>query len=215
MKYRLLVAMAFCLISLSLFSGCTQWERSVTPRTAIEQLLISTAADRAVNLDRLQLDGKKVFIDTQYVESYDEKYVISNFRNAVAKRATLVEKAEDAEVILEPRVGALAINQSEFLIGFPSITLPVPVNGEAAPLKTPELPFFKILKNRGRAKFTFFSLEKESRQLLGSSGPHYGKAYWNDYILFFIPFSQNNVFGDKADRETAKREAEKHNRMAE
>ena len=49
-------------------SGCMSSKISSPEQTAVEQLLLSTAADRAVaGLDFDAYDGKQVFLDTQYL----------------------------------------------------------------------------------------------------------------------------------------------------
>jgi hypothetical protein len=186
-----IIALAATSIALS---ACTTWDRTTTPRTAIEQMLISTSADRAIDLDPLKLDGKKVFFDCSFIASYDREYVVGNFRDAIAQRATLVEKAEDAQIIVEGRVGALAVNRYEFLLGMPPIPLPIPVGEGTTPIQTPEIPFYKVVRNKGQAKFSLFAVDRETREFVGATGPRYGSSYWNDYIIFFIPFSLNDVF---------------------
>ena len=49
-------------------SGCSTVKESTPPRTATEELLLSTATDRAIEPARFPwLDGKKVFVEDKYL----------------------------------------------------------------------------------------------------------------------------------------------------
>src|ERR1035441_4077829 len=66
--------------------GCTQTILTAPQRSATEQLLLSTAAERAIVSTNLSLfDGKKVFFDASYFESYDGKYAIGTIRDALSR----------------------------------------------------------------------------------------------------------------------------------
>ena len=94
---------AIPLALLVLCTGCTETRTSNPERTAEEQLLLSTAVDRAVDDVTLNVPkGTKVFVDASRFEAYDKSYAISAFRDRVLESgAHLVSQLNDAEVIVE------------------------------------------------------------------------------------------------------------------
>ncbi|MBL8828999.1 MAG: hypothetical protein JNM18_18605, partial [Planctomycetaceae bacterium] len=63
-------------------TGCGTTRMSDTFRTGTEQLLLSTAIDRAINdMDFSTLAGRDVYFDPQYLRGItDEGYVVSSIR---------------------------------------------------------------------------------------------------------------------------------------
>jgi hypothetical protein len=186
----------FCLLCLwgVVWTGCTTWETTTTPRTAIEQLLLSTAADRCLNQSRLVAGNRKVFLDTQYLDAYDKQYLISMVRERLGSRGLLVDKADLADIVVEIRSGGLAIDKSDFLFGLPALPLPITLANGAPVLKTPELPLIKMISRRSRAKVAMFATDVKTRKQLGATGTLYGEAYYTDWILFFIPFTHSDIW---------------------
>src|SRR5215510_9684393 len=69
------VAIAGCMMSV-LF-GCTTIKRSDTARTGLEQLLISSAVDQALNrIDWSPIRGAPVFVESKYLDCVDKNYII-------------------------------------------------------------------------------------------------------------------------------------------
>ena len=166
--------------------------KSLPARSAQEQLLISTAADRALaRSDMRFLNGKRVFVDGFYLEAYDAPYVVGKLRNIVAFHGgKLVEKEGDSDVTFEVRSGGLSLNETTFLIGIPSLTLFFLGTG----LETPELNIFKMLKQRGVAKLSFFGYDTRDRKLLFSSGVRRGSSRATSYWVFLLgPFTFDNM----------------------
>src|SRR5687768_13125988 len=90
------------LLLVPFLNGCLQTRMTEPPRTAVEQLLLSTAADRSLQHAEWHIfDGKCVFVDTNYFESYDRAYVLGSIRNLLSLHgALLATSVNDAEVIL-------------------------------------------------------------------------------------------------------------------
>jgi hypothetical protein len=96
-------------------------------RLATEQLVVSDAVDRAVaSVDFSPLSGRKVFFDTKYLDNVkfnpagNVEYVISSLRQQMAAYdLRLQEKVEDAEFIVEARIGILANDGHEVTYGVP------------------------------------------------------------------------------------------------
>jgi hypothetical protein len=175
-----------------LLAACASVRRSEPPRTATEELLISQAAEQAMSrVDFQWLEGKKVFIEDKYFESYDKGQAVSLIRAKIALGGGLLTSTNDkADVIVEIRSGALSVNSSDFMIGVPSLTLPVPVSG---PVTTPEIAFFKDMKDDGIAKFSLFAYGRETGAYTNASGPDSGRAHYYMYKLFGIGWTRTDV----------------------
>jgi len=144
-------------------------------RTATEQLLISTAADRAIDsLDLSACKGKKVFVETTNLESYDKPYVNQRIASRVLHAGGMaVSDAKEAEIIVKVASGGLSIDERHFLIGIPAIPVPVPGVGS---ILTPELAIFKILHHYGKAKILVNAVDPKSNVLLWDTPLSYGNS---------------------------------------
>ncbi|HVY71019.1 MAG TPA: DUF6655 family protein [Verrucomicrobiae bacterium] len=175
-------------------AGCVQTKISEPPRTATEQLMLSTATDRSLRgAPMLEMfKDKKVFVDAQYFESYDKPYVIGALRQMLSDHgALLATSAANSDVVLEPRSGALSTDSSSSLIGMPSLPVPVPFAGNVT---TPEIYFMKTQKLYSVAKLALFAYEQKSGGHFYSSGPLVGKARLKYYsFLGFISITRTDV----------------------
>jgi hypothetical protein len=165
--------------------GCVQLKKTDTTRSATEQLLLSTAADRAAAAaDLSEFSCKKVYLDTTNFEGYDSKYAIGALRDALSRAgALLVGEARDSEVTIEARSGVLGTDDQSSLLGLPSFTLPIPFAGGIA---TPEIGFYKAQEQSATAKFALLAYGTRSREHLYSSGALVGRAFdhYSTIILF-------------------------------
>jgi hypothetical protein len=187
---RTVIVAATLLLSLS---GCVIDRKTDTPRTATEELLVSTAADRAADaLSRSIPTHSKLFVDTSNFDATDGKYAIGAIRDALLRRyASLVDKKTDADVVVELRSGALATNDHELLIGIPSFSVPLPFAG---PVSTPKIALYDRSTQLGVAKFAASGLSVKTGALVASSAPQYGFAHKSDYIvLLFFGWSREDV----------------------
>jgi len=180
------------IFAMFLLGGCTTTKRTDTSRTATEQLLLSTAADRALQSANLMLfANRKVFLDTAYFDSYDSKYVIGTIRDALSRAGAILEdNASNSDIIIEARSGALAIDDSDKLFGIPAFAAPIPLAGS---LQIPELAFFKAERQKSTAKIALLAFAKESREHIYSSGPMDGKAYDKLYRFLFLAWIRSDL----------------------
>lgn len=173
--------------------GCTQTTLTAPQRSATEQLLLSTAADRAIGSTNLALfEGKKVFLDTTYYDSYDGKYVLGAIRDGLSRAgALLVRNETNSDIIIEARSGALSIDAADTLVGVPSSGMPVPFAGT---ISIPELALYKSQKQFSVAKLALLAYDTKGGKHYYSSGPLIGKAY-NHYYRFigFICYTSSDI----------------------
>jgi hypothetical protein len=180
------------LLAAGLLCGCTTSKSTTTPRSATEQLLLSTATDHALKGTNLGLfAGRKVFLDGAYFESYDSKYAVGALRDALSRAGVLITDAvTNSDVIMEARSGALALDQTEFTVGIPAIPLPIPVAGA---MKTPDLAFYQSQRRRAVAKFSLLAYNRHSSAHIYSSGPLDGTAEDNSFQVLFIGWNHTDV----------------------
>lgn len=199
---RFVIALGSFLAGSLLASGCGINKS----RMATEQLVISDAVDRAVaGIDFSPLSGRKVYLDTKYLDSVkfgpqgNVEYVISSLRQQMAAYdCRLQEKPEQAEFIVEARVGVLANDGHEVTYGIPgsaalstaSVFLQSPVQSPAMP----ELSLGRRNHQQGTTKIGVFAYDRETREPVWQSGIAKGSSRARDLWVFGLgPFEQRNA----------------------
>jgi len=190
------------LICLSLLSACSATRITEPSRTAVEQLLLSTAIDRSLNdADFSIFEEQTVFMNLELFEGYDAKYAIGAIRDKMSQSGALfVETQEKARFIIEPRSGAIGIDSHSEMVGMPSITLPIPLAG---PVQTPEAPLWKVDKADSTVKVAVLAFDKETGKHFYSSGSLVGKSFNHQYKVLGIfnwrntdiPERQSSILG--------------------
>lgn len=178
---------------LFLGAGCTQTGLTKPTRSATEELLISTAADRALALwDWSIVNHKKVFVERGYYDSTDKDYVIGTVRDYVSINGGLLcTNYNDADYVLEPRSGALSIDASNSILGIPSTPAPIPFAGTVT---LPEIAIYKSEKQYSIAKLAILVYERDTKQHVASSGPLVGRANIKYYkFLGLIAYTKTSV----------------------
>ena len=182
-----------------LLCGCTLHRVSDPPRTATEQLLITTAADRAIGRMGLSaLDGKRVFVDPSHLDGYDKAYVLGAVIDRLGRQgARLVKDEKQAEVIATVRAGALSVDRSEFLVGLPSIPVPVPFAG---PAQLPELALLKRQIQTGIAKLALTAHDAATGKPVLSVGPTSADSHLTLWRVLLVPFRLTDIPEKRARR---------------
>ena len=191
-KAQAVILGAVALLFIGAVTGCHTVRQTDPPRTATEELLISTAANRALtNEDFSWVKGKRIFVEDKYFESYDKGFAVSLIRQCLSKNGGLLTSTNDkADLIVELRSGALSINSQETLFGIPATTLPVPVTGAVS---LPEVAFYKSTKEDSISDLYLFIYERESGNFVQSDGPMAAGAYFHLYKLLGIQWKRTDV----------------------
>jgi len=185
-------ALAAALLLLAL-SACSQLRESQPGRTAAEQLIFSAAIDRVCDKLAIQLPANsKVFVDATYVEGTDSKYLVASLRDRILRRGgNLVAARDQADLVFEPRVGALSVDRKATLVGIPSIPIPIPLAGE---FTFPELALFKRDRRQGVVKLALTSYDAKSGALRSSQEPVYAFSHQTDWVvLLLIGWDTNDI----------------------
>lgn len=179
-------------------AACTTARDTMPQRSATEQLLISSAADRAV--ERLPISipkGAMVFVDAGNFEGYDGKYVVGAVRDRVVRLGgRLAADRGTADTVVEVRAGALSIDEKRTLFGIPSFDIPVPLAGSG--LKTPEVALFKKHNWIGVAKIAATGYDAKGDKFAASWGPEIARAhktYWT--VMLFVSWTTDDLLPEE------------------
>ena len=164
---------AAALLAALALTGCMGGIRgTVTARKSTEMLLVSGAAEGAITRwDASPLKGRRVFLDTQFLEAYDEPYVTSALRAHVSRAGALLVDREQAEWVMEVRCASLGTWEGDYLIGLP----PLPLSFGGPTILSPDLTIGHSSR-QGWAKLEWFVYDAETQVVLGTSGTRWGMA---------------------------------------
>lgn len=195
------------MVLLTCLSGCGK----MISNSATEQLLTSDAVDQTIShLDFTTLSNKKVYFDTSYIKNIkgvgfvNGDYIISSLRQQiVAANCLMQEKKEDADYVIEARVGTLATNGHEVNYGIPASNM----LSSAASLVTPApaiptIPEISLAKKNNQtaaAKISVFAYNQKTRERVWQSGVLQAKSSARDtWILGAGPFQRGSIYKDGA-----------------
>jgi hypothetical protein len=191
--------LALCLVVLGL-GACTSIRETAPQRTATEQLLISTAVDRAIAQVNLKIPpGTKVFVSAdQLQDTSDGKYATGEMKERLlSKGAHLVDDKGKADAVVEVRAGALSIDDKQTLIGIDTFDAPVPFAGQA--VKIPQIALYSDKVRQGVAKIAAFGYSTSDGTLIALTGPQFGYAHqYERTILFFFTWHSTDLPEEKS-----------------
>jgi hypothetical protein len=182
--------------------GCGTVKRTGTARTGTEQLLLTNAWDDAVRkIDFRDLTGVPVFLDVQNVTAVDQGWVVSSLRQAMLAHGVLLRpKAEQAQWIVEARVGAYGTDEYDWLLGVPATPAISTLPGIPA-VPVPEIPLVKKSNQMAVAKLALFAYDRGSGKLMWSSGIVGANSSAKDvYVGGFGPVQSGSIRADKRNR---------------
>lgn len=162
-----------------------------TKRAGVEQLLVSNAIDSS--LDKIDFDclsGATVFVDQQYLDCSDDKYIVASVRQrAFQAGCRLVDKATEADVVLELFSGAVGTDRAEGFIGTPAISVPGPF-----PVALPEIKLFSQTTQYGTAKLGLVAYDVKSKRALSSGALARARSNDSNWTVLGIgPFNSGTL----------------------
>ncbi|MCA8989533.1 MAG: hypothetical protein KDA78_17935 [Planctomycetaceae bacterium] len=172
-----------------LLTGCTSTSTTNTPRSAKEQMLVSNAVDQALNkVDFTPFSNRSVYLEEKYVDCVDKTYVISSIRHRLLNaNATLVAKPEEADLIVEPRSGAVGTHSQDAFLGIPEIVLP-------GMLTLPETRLVERKNQMGIAKIGLVAYDAKTKKGLGSGGVSLAQSDDSAYFVVGIgPYQSGSI----------------------
>jgi hypothetical protein len=145
----------------ALLSGCATTKESDTARTGVEQLLVSSAVDQALDkIDLTPVRGASVWLEEKYLDCVDKNYVIVSLEQRLMMNgATLAAKAEDADVVMHVSSGSVGTDRQEKYLGLSEIPLPPP-----SPIMIPQVSIFSRQRANGTAKLRIVAFDAKTRR---------------------------------------------------
>jgi hypothetical protein len=183
--------------TLAPLEGCGTVKTTGTPRTGTEQLLLTNAWDSALQkVDFRPLTGVPVFLDTTNVTAIDQGWVVSSLRQAMLSQGVLLRsKAEQAQWVLEARVGAYGTDDYSWMIGVPQTSIPMTITGMPAGT-IPKMPLIEKSKQQAVAKLALFAYDRGSGQMVWSSGTMLATANAKDvFVAGLGPIQSGSIRG--------------------
>ena len=202
MRWTTFNRLGFVSFLLGLIIGCG----TTTKRTATEQLLMSDAVDNAVaKIDFRHLALQSVYLDTTYVSPVraqgfvNAPYVISSIRQQLAAAGCRIQDArEEADIIVEPRIGTLGADGHEVTFGIPKsggvAAAASAISGN--PLTAlPEISFAQSNAQSGVAKVYLFAYSRETKEPIWQSGVAKAESNCSStWILGAGPIQKGSIF---------------------
>ncbi|HEV8001205.1 MAG TPA: DUF6655 family protein [Planctomycetaceae bacterium] len=192
----------------------------IVSQKATDQLIAGDAVDRTVSqIDFRILMGKKCFLDTQYINKtipgvgfVTSEYMISSVRQKMMCDGCLLqEKAEEADFVVEMRIGALGADGNEVIYGVPAnnfvslaaSVVPTSPQAAAALPSMPELSFGKKDDQMAAAKIALFAYNRRTRDPIWQSGLSESRSLVADRWFFGAgPFHKGNIYVTKKQQQT-------------
>jgi len=197
-------------IATVLLMGCAlEQEVSRTPRTAVEQVLLTQAVEQAlVNLTVQLPEGVNVDVDATGLESGRSQLRMTNadrgaidhpsrdilyVRDIVAAelgRRGYRVSARDTESPYLVRVMAESFGtmQGSIFVGMP------PVQSVLIPFSLPELTLYKRQNQSGCARLHLDLYDNRTGEFLGSTPKLVGRAFYNQYtVLIFATWNHTDI----------------------
>lgn len=198
---RLLSALFLVFIAV-VVGGCG----TTTKRVATEQLLMSTAVDDAIaKIDFSHLTDQKVYLDPTFLRAIrsagfvNADYVTSALRQQLTAAGCLLQDKQDqADTIVEARVGALGTDGHEITYGIPKtggISAAASAISSSPIAAIPEVSFAQTNAQSGVAKIIVFAYDRETREPLWQSGVATAESdSTNTWVLGAGPFQRGSIY---------------------
>lgn len=178
---------------------------SIREQRATNQLLLSDAVDRAVaNVDFGPLGYEKVYLDSRFLQFDNEtavtsNYVISSLRQQMVVAGCLLQdRIEEADYIVEARVGTMGADGHDINYGVPassavnsaaslvSVTPPLPV--------LPEISLARRTDDMAAVKMAVFAYDRKTRMPVWQSGTSLARSESSGtWILGAGPFKRGSI----------------------
>lgn len=199
---------------LAVMSGCAlPQEVTKTPRSAIEQLLLTQAVERALEgltvplpegeAVRLEVSGLQTDRAHLHVDEQDESFGIIDspswdltfIRDAVGGRLgelgyRVRKRDEDAAYLVRVMVQVMGTNQGKTFFGIP------PIQSIIIPFALPALTFYQILDQLAHVRLHLEVFQTATGRFVRSTPWVAGTTYYNQYtVLVFFTFRTTDLIG--------------------
>lgn len=200
----------FVLYIITFVTGCAlEQERSRTPRTAVEQVLLTQAVEQALtNLSVRLPDGVNVDVDATGLEndrsrlrttnadlgsvdrpSRDILYIRDLVAAELGRRGYRVSARDhESPYLVRVMTESFGTAQGAIFVGMP------PVQSVLIPFSLPELTLYKNQSQSGYARLHVDVYDNRTGEFLGSTPKLVGRAFHNQYtVLIFATWTRTDV----------------------
>ncbi len=186
-KWKILAMVVFVFLSILIMS-CSSVRVTMTPRSSLEQRLLTQGLERAVaQLHIEQFRGKRVALDLAGLAEDDLPFAKEFIHVWLAKNGIqVISDQKEIDLRLKVLAMVLAVDQSETLFGTPEFTLlGIPI---------PAIVIYRNVRNRGRAELKMFVFDEGSAMLVDEIPLGIGEAkYDRNTILFIISWASTDL----------------------
>jgi hypothetical protein len=197
-----LARLATIAAALLLTAGCG----TTREQNATQQLVMSDAVDKSVQyIDFRPLSDQKVYLDNSYLRHVkgegfvNSEYVTSALRQQIVAAGCLIQDSpQDADIIVEARLGVLGSDDHRVTFGLPennaiSSAISLLPDTPAVPA-IPELAFARRDAREAAAKIVAFAYHRETRKPIWQSGVQHSMATARDtWVLGIGPFQSGTI----------------------
>lgn len=174
-------------------------------------MLASDAVDHAVShLDFSPLAGQKVFFDDKFLQQppgviigvgvVNQIYVASALRqHLLASGVLLADKLENADIVMEARVGILGADRHDLTYGLPAsaannLAATAATAATQVPIVIPEVSLARRVDQTAAAKIACYAYARDTRERIWQSGTSLARSTSKDSWLFGAgPFQKTTV----------------------
>jgi len=199
-KMTKITQLSFILLSFFLIS-CSATRVTTTEHTAVEQALLTYTTRKAFSsIDFRELEGKKVFIESVELPTYTPSVVSNlqenlhqistNYLKLILEQALLesgamvLDQKDLADLSLKIIFHVASIDDSEFVLGLPSV--PVPIATAGTSVQTPELSLFSSTTQKGKVRFSVYAKDIKTGRLAFVKKSKPSKKYYSRWSVLLI-----------------------------
>jgi hypothetical protein len=175
-------------ILLALSSCSHTYQFTYTKKSGIEQLLVTKAVDEAIQMMAVDMKGSKVFVDVACLMKDEQSYIRKAFTHCFLDEGAFVSECPwDADYIVSVLVKVAGTDGDQFLLGIPSIPIPLTIS-----LATPALTIFSQMFQEGRVEMEvmIYSPKAGIKEKIPSLK---GNSYYKKYLFLFVPSTRKNI----------------------
>ncbi len=181
MLHRSLLLFSLLLIT----TGCTSLRTTTTARTALEQALLSQAAETSMQKLKFEKAGLRSYlIKKDYLAAVDAEYLMGTLNQRLLSLGLRAADADaEAELFVYPSVAHAGIDDYSFLIGLPSIPLSLPGVGG---ITIPEAALFKHTNQRASNRLFVTIKDAKTKQHVLTTETVNSEKYYDRWAVFFL-----------------------------
>jgi hypothetical protein len=172
---------AFLIVTLSslILSGCSStYETTKSPRSPIEQLLLTQSLKRGLIDAVLPIQpGQSVAVETVGLTA-DQAFVTALIEKWLGREGLNLPKDGKESLIARITLDAFGTLQSQTFFGIPQIS------GGLLPIAVPELAFYKANRQQSMVRFSIDFIDKKTGRLVRSTPLYEGDAFYNNFTVF-------------------------------